>query len=225
MTIGVYLITNKIDGRVYVGQSNNVERRFREHCGYGGKSTPVTADINRLGVDNFSVDVIKKFDTVQRDEMIETEMFFIRAMKATDPIIGYNQIEGHMFGDDNPNYGNQWEHSAKTRMSDLKKTQHADGMYGDEWREKIGLASTEFWANNPDVKNQMAVNVRKTKQEKWLFHQMNEDGETIRTWDSMEEITTANPTWKWQNIYSVCNGYKKRIYGFKWKKVLKNGRH
>lgn len=29
--IGIYKITNKIDGKVYIGQSDNLERRLSEH--------------------------------------------------------------------------------------------------------------------------------------------------------------------------------------------------
>lgn len=29
--IGIYKITNKINGKMYIGQSNDIERRFKEH--------------------------------------------------------------------------------------------------------------------------------------------------------------------------------------------------
>ena len=29
--IGIYKITNNINGKIYIGQSNNIERRFQEH--------------------------------------------------------------------------------------------------------------------------------------------------------------------------------------------------
>lgn len=222
MTIAVYMIVNQIDGRCYIGQSNNVRRRFKEHCGKRGKITPVTNDIMRLGVENFKIVILEEFETVQRDKMIEREMYYIRTMCATDPLIGYNKIEGHMTGDDNPNYGNNWNEHQKSRMSKIKSAQHNEGVYGDEWKRKISVKSSEFWANNPDVKSQMANKV-KLKKQKYDFIQMDDDLNVIKIWPSVESVIEANPTWKWQNIYSVCNGYKKRIYGFKWKKVLKNG--
>ena len=30
--IGIYKITNKVNGLSYIGQSVHIERRFREHC-------------------------------------------------------------------------------------------------------------------------------------------------------------------------------------------------
>ena len=29
--IGIYKITNKINGKIYIGQSNDIKRRFLEH--------------------------------------------------------------------------------------------------------------------------------------------------------------------------------------------------
>lgn len=31
MVSGIYAITNKANGKIYVGQSNNINRRYREH--------------------------------------------------------------------------------------------------------------------------------------------------------------------------------------------------
>ena len=103
-------------------------------------------------------------------------------------------------------------------MSELKKQQHLSGIYGDEWKSKIGKASSEFWSNNPKKKKQMAEKVAKKKM-KYKFKQLNEDMTLVRVWNSVDEIIVENPEWKWQNIYSVCNGYKKRIYGYKWRKI------
>ena len=50
---------------------------------------------------------------------------------------------------------------------------------------------------------------------------MDEKENILETFETIEEIINKYPQYKWQNIYSVCNGYKKRIYGFKWKKELK----
>lgn len=221
--IGVYIITNKLNGRQYVGQSNNIQRRFKEHCGYANRRTPVTDDIKKYGVENFTLEVIHPFETVDRETMIALEMYEIRSRQTTDPVKGYNQIEGHMNGDDNPNYGNYWSEDAKRRMGNIKSQQHRNGeIYGGEWKSKIGEKSEKFWKENPDVKAQMAQKVKKKKQEKYKFIQMTREGEVIREWDTVEEILEANPTWKWQNIYSVCNGYKPTIYGYKWRKELKN---
>ena len=42
--IGIYKITNKENGKCYVGQSNNIERRFSEHK-TKGKESGIPVDI------------------------------------------------------------------------------------------------------------------------------------------------------------------------------------
>ncbi|MCD8398281.1 MAG: GIY-YIG nuclease family protein [Lachnospiraceae bacterium] len=58
--IGVYLITNKIDGKCYVGQSVDIERRFMEHkTPKATGNSKLHNDIQSLGVDNFEFTVIE----------------------------------------------------------------------------------------------------------------------------------------------------------------------
>lgn len=56
---------------------------------------------------------------------------------------------------------------------------------------------------------------------KYDFEQYSKDGELLKVWESVEQIVLANPEYKWQNIYSVCNGYRISYRGFIWKKKLK----
>lgn len=72
-------------------------------------------------------------------------------------------------------------------------------------------------------KSEMAKKVSLAAQ-KYDFLQIDNNGKIVAVWPSIKDIVSKNPTYKWQNIYSVCNGYKKRIYGYVWKKVLKNGK-
>jgi len=59
------------------------------------------------------------------------------------------------------------------------------------------------------------------KKIKCSIEQYDENENLLRKWGSIKEIILENPSYKWQNIYSCCNGYKKRIYGFKWRKIPK----
>ena len=59
--IGIYKIQNKINGKVYIGQSNHIEKRFRQHC-YSinrahGRSI-VDYDIEKYGKENFDFSII-----------------------------------------------------------------------------------------------------------------------------------------------------------------------
>lgn len=247
MTIGIYSITNTINGKRYIGKSINIERRTADHRRSLTKINPDKRQINRhlrnsvvkYGWDSFKIEVLQSFGTVDENKISDAELFWIAYYGTTDPSYGYNRrldsatkmivhestkelCRINATGESNPNYGNHWSDEQKSSMSDIKKAQHESGIYDDEWRRKIGGKSKAFWRDNPDVKQQMADNVSKSKMI-YDFHQLDDDGNLIKVWGSVAEIIKHHPIWKWQQIYSVCNGHKKRIYGYKWKKVLKNG--
>lgn len=42
MTIGIYKITNTVNGKVYIGKSHNIEERFKQHIeGLNGKEITI----------------------------------------------------------------------------------------------------------------------------------------------------------------------------------------
>lgn len=247
MTIGVYCIRNVVDGKRYIGKSINIERRFREH-----KFTNTTRfrdkkatnrhlynAVQKYGWEHFATEILETFNDVDEHLIANRELYWMECYNTLNRAKGYNLMKdsstGLIVSDEtrrlksetqqgcnNNNFGTVWTTDMKAKMSDIKKQQHTDGVIYDKvWRQKQGKNSREFWKNNPSLKSEMARKVKK-KRQKYNFHQMNEEGSTVMVWLSMDDIIEANPTYKWQNIYAVCNGYKKRIYGFKWKKVLKN---
>lgn len=246
MTIGVYTIVNNLNGKCYVGKSINIERRLTHHKSRLKSKVHHKKHVNRYlynsvqkhGWDNFTVTIVKSFDEINEQLISECELYWIDYFNSTDTTKGYNLrrdsstgmivsestrelIRQNNMGVKNPNYGNKWSEDSKQSMSLVKREQHKNGVYGDEWRKKISVKSEKFWRENPDKKLQMAKKVSLKKQ-KFNFYQMDNDCNLIKIWSSVEEIIKENPLWKCQQIYSVCNGHKKRIYGYKWKKVLKH---
>ena len=59
--IGIYKITNKTSGKSYIGQSNDIARRFKEHQrGRIETRIPVDVAINRYGFDAFTYTIIEE---------------------------------------------------------------------------------------------------------------------------------------------------------------------
>lgn len=90
----VYLITNKVNGKKYVGKTNNPRARWRAHCGTATRGGPavkiVHKAIAKYGVENFSFEVIGEYATEQ--ESLDAEMVAIVAHNSRAH--GYNMTDG-----------------------------------------------------------------------------------------------------------------------------------
>ena len=57
-TYYIYKATNKINGKSYIGQSNNIERRFSEHK--TKIDIPIEIAIRKYGIDAFNFEIIEE---------------------------------------------------------------------------------------------------------------------------------------------------------------------
>lgn len=83
--IGIYKITNLITGKIYIGQSVHIERRFSEHC-FPSKTSIISKAIQKYGKDNFTFEVIEECSKEQLDEK---ERYWIQYFNSIVPN-GYN---------------------------------------------------------------------------------------------------------------------------------------
>lgn len=58
----VYKITNKLNGKVYIGQTTEgIEKRWKRHCGYQiNDGTYFHNAIKKYGAENFTIEIIDK---------------------------------------------------------------------------------------------------------------------------------------------------------------------
>ena len=81
---GVYRITNTVTGDFYIGSSNDVRRRWKEHkIPSRWKNYPnsqLYQDMKKYGVDKFEFEVIAE---VEEEKLKETEQEFIETLKPT----------------------------------------------------------------------------------------------------------------------------------------------
>lgn len=97
----IYKITNNINGRNYIGQSNNPKRRFQEHIRGDGSNSLIHLAILKYGVQNFSFEVLGWYE-----DYSNKEKQYIIQYNSLAPN-GYNIMEGGeeppiMFGENNP---------------------------------------------------------------------------------------------------------------------------
>lgn len=90
----LYKITNKTNGKAYVGATiQSVTRRFHRHCASAkrGKSTLIAQAIREFGVSAFTLEIIGEAKTP--DELVQMEMDAIRGHRTLAPD-GYNRTIG-----------------------------------------------------------------------------------------------------------------------------------
>lgn len=94
MTSGIYKITNKGNGKVYVGCSKHIERRWKEHInGSGGRYNLIHHSILKYGLDNFSFHIILECPNICFDYW---EKHYIKENNCVVPN-GYNLNHGGLY--------------------------------------------------------------------------------------------------------------------------------
>lgn len=85
--IGIYKITNKINNKIYIGQSVHIHRRFLEHC--RNNKTAIDAAIAEYGKENFLFEIIEE---CSKEELNQKEQYWIQYYNSVVPY-GYNVVE------------------------------------------------------------------------------------------------------------------------------------
>ena len=102
----IYKITNNINNKVYIGQTNRPNERWREHVRGDGDSyvSLIHRAIEKYGEKNFSFEVLGWFEDYN-----EKEKYYIEFFKSLSPY-GYNIQVG---GNDPPHYSGENNNFAK----------------------------------------------------------------------------------------------------------------
>lgn len=116
----VYMITNLINGKIYIGQSKYKNSK------YFGSGKLIKKAINKYGINNFKKDIICECNN--REELDEKEIFYIKKFNSIIPN-GYNISRG----------GGREHHNDDTSekiSNSVKGKKHSE-----ETKLKIGLSS------------------------------------------------------------------------------------
>lgn len=103
---GIYKIRNKLNGKIYIGQSKDILRRFRYYYWgattnsvYAARYQSITEAIREYGYENFEFSIIASGPQYNDPNTRTTsEMWYIKKYKSNDPNIGYNEDIGGDIG-------------------------------------------------------------------------------------------------------------------------------
>lgn len=229
--IDIYLITNLINGKQYVGQSIDYKERFRSHCFLekGYKSTiPTRIDkaIKKYGSKNFKVELIDRVSFENRNEM---ERFYIKKYDTYNN--GYNATKG---GDFNPMWDKEIrekhrikctseEHRQKQREAAIKLFEN------EEIHKKITEGNKRAWKNyNEEKRNQILKGFKQCNESKRQRVACVDDKDNvIKEFESASEACrfTGRDSGEAGNLLLACDKYIKsgkrrvKLFGYYWIKL------
>ncbi len=154
----VYLVTNLINGKIYVGKTVGLlADRIKIHLWFA-RTRPVGAfhhAVRKYGWENFTVAELASANS--KEELLKLEIYYIASLRANVPGVGYNLTSG---GDGHPGYSPSVvtrakisaankgrKHSAESRLNMSRGA--AGRIYTEEQRKKIGEGLRRFKAARP----------------------------------------------------------------------------
>lgn len=175
--IGIYKITNQINGKVYIGQAQDVMKRWEEHKKMSkyNNSKILYKAFKKYGIENFSFEVLEEceFDKLSELETKYIEMYDCYGSKGYNMTMGGEGSRGRYMsqeqkknlsdmvkarnwvGENNPNYGNH----ALAGENHFNYGKH----HSTETKEKIGRTRLERGigkgANNPSARKVICDNM------------------------------------------------------------------
>ena len=92
--IGIYKIENKINGKVYIGQSIHIGQRWNEHLYQSSHCTLLKYALAKYGQENFSFEVEEE---CIKEELSDKENYYILLYHSNDDKYGYNETTGYEY--------------------------------------------------------------------------------------------------------------------------------
>lgn len=160
MKKGIYIIRNKVSGKVYIGQSIMLNRRFSGHLYRIFRNEHhneiLQRAFNKYGAENFEYNILE--EVKDESSLNEREKYWIdfygginseNVYNLKDPLINEwsdylkNKKSRAIQGKNNPNYGHKWTDEMKKKESERRKGKTWEELYGKEKAEKAKLKMSE----------------------------------------------------------------------------------
>ena len=91
---GIYCFYNTINGKVYIGQANNIGYRIQCHLANLDDGLYFHNSLKKYGYDNFKLYLLERFLYINKDEQNKSEIYFVSKFKSDNPKFGYNLTKG-----------------------------------------------------------------------------------------------------------------------------------
>ena len=231
---GVYVITNVINKKIYVGETTNLESRLIEHLRRLLSKRHVNEylqnAVNLYGIDSFEFDVLEFCDYSDRKKR---EHYWVTHLHALDKTKGYN------IKPTDPNKVNLISTETSKKIYETKKRKAEERGY---WFSKECIearkATRKGYSHSEETKRKIgerSIGRKIPKSQKWKDNlskiakdnhwggpkkqiiQMTKSGEFVKEWNSITEA--GNSGFSISAIVEVCKNkpHRKTHKGYAWK--------
>jgi|21_taG_2_1085346.scaffolds.fasta_scaffold00585_13 group I intron endonuclease len=157
-----YKITNTVNDKVYIGITNNPDRRWADHtkykCKHAGSDRPLYRAINKYSSDNFKMDILTEKNTW--DEVCKDEVHYIKEYDSFHTSRkGYNLTLGGQGC-----RGLKMSKSTKKKLSKINKTLRQDKYLHEYYRKNPEMRSIQQKKVMADPKIRKNLSDAATKQ-------------------------------------------------------------
>lgn len=224
--IGIYKIENRINGKIYIGQSIAIKTRWQQHkyeANTGESQAPFYLALRKYGIENFSFEVLEE---CPQELLNEKEIFWIAHYKSNDRNFGYNVLAGGQNG--GVLYPNEWFYElwdAGFAVTEIKKEL---GVSRKTVRAKLE-GYKDYNVHNSRSRGAIkAINEGRLfpnghlfpNQETYPVYQYNLMGDFIQSFPNATEAARnfSNKPNCSDNITHAVNGIQETAYGFQWRR-------
>jgi group I intron endonuclease len=198
----IYKITNKIDSKIYIGQTkNDLEERWKQHRRKNSNCRYISYAFKKYGIDNFKFELI----CISFDEKLdEIEKYYIKKFDCLVPN-GYNLREGGNTSKHNEETKKRISESLKGRTDFVRPKPQLGKPHKEETKNKI---SESCKGRKRDIKS----DISKCK----TVLQLDENNNVINKYISAREAARQIGV-SCSSIILCCQGKRKKSMAFKWK--------
>lgn len=138
----IYKIQNKINGKIYIGQTvRTLKERIEEHK--RNKKSKISKAIKKYGINNFDIQVIDEVNTIE--ELNQKEIYYIKKYNSINN--GYNLCDG---GNNTKGYKHTEQAKEKMKKNHGRYYKKDNHFFGKHHTEETKQKMKEQWHKDKD---------------------------------------------------------------------------